>query len=299
MLAQSRQTTFIATLGHEPQVVTIALDELIRRDPAIAFEEAVVIHTDPLQPGVGDALARLDAEITSGAYASRVKAYRKLLIERDGRPLQDIYNEADAGAAFTAIYREIARHKRGGRIVHFNAAGGRKGMTAYGMASAQILFDADDRLWLLFSSQAFMRQRPQPLHAGADDDVHLIEIPVLRWSNTPPALTALVVFDDPVQALRQQRAMIEEEERARKAEFLETYLQPAEARLAIALVEAPLRTNDQVAIDLRLDVGQATRLRSVIYRKLREFFRLRENGNREALIALLADYLEWRRRMRP
>lgn len=297
MLRNARQTVFIATLGIEPQVVTIALDELCARHPDLVFEEAVVIHTDPLQQGIGEALRRLDAEMKSGYYGQRVRKYRKVPIEYDGRPVQDIYSQAEAGAVFTTIYREIAQHKRLGRVVHFNAAGGRKGMTVYGMASAQILFDADDRLWLLFSSPEFMSLRPSPLHCTRPTDAQLIEIPVLRWSNTPPAMTALVIYDDPMQAVRQQRLLIGEEERGRKARFLSDYLQPDEARLAIALVTNPLLTNDQVAMKLALDPKAAAKKRTIIYRKLREYFRLRDDGNRETLIALLADYLDWRARM--
>lgn len=297
MLKHARQTAFIATLGTEPQVVTIALDALLARDPDLTFDEVVVIHTDPLQRGIAEAFPRLDAEMAGGYYGRRVKSYRKVPILHDGRLIQDIYSEAEAGAVFTTIYREIARQKRLGRIVHFNAAGGRKGMTIYGMASAQILFDADDRLWLLFSTPEFMGLRPPPLHSINPGDAQLIEVPVLRWSNTPPAMTALVIYDDPMQAVRQQRLMIDEEERGRKAKFLGEYLQPDEARLAIALVENPLLTNDQVAMRLNMDPRAAAKKRTIIYRKLREYFRLRRDGNRETLIALLADYLDWRARM--
>lgn len=63
MLKHACQTAFVATLGTEPQVVTIALDELFARDPDLIFEEVMVIHTDPLQRGIAEALPRLDAEM--------------------------------------------------------------------------------------------------------------------------------------------------------------------------------------------------------------------------------------------
>lgn len=51
-------------------------------------------------------------------------------------------------------------------------------MAMYGMLVAQLLFDEDDRLWLLLSTEDFRLKRELHDHAG---EASLLRVPVIPW----------------------------------------------------------------------------------------------------------------------
>jgi len=202
-----RMGSFVATLGVKPQVVTLALDELLNR--GMPIDRAVVIHTDDSIDGMRESVGRLREEASS--YYSRLDRpveFRFVPIERDGRVVSDILTEEDAGAAFRAIYKAVLNEKREGRVVHLSIAGGRKVMSVYGMAVAQLLFDDDDRVWHLVSEDIL--QREDRLHARPGERVVLVPVPVLRWSMVSPVMTELVLREDPWEALKAHRRRVGE-----------------------------------------------------------------------------------------
>jgi len=293
MLTQARETAFIATLGTEPQVVTVTLDLLIE-EYKLTFDEVVIIHTAPDVDRIRVAIDILKGEFAGGVYRQHVRGDpRFMLLQVEGRPIRDIYTEPEAGAVFTILYREVIKHKRLHRIVHLNAAGGRKGMMIFGMATAQLLFDDDDHLWLLSSTDEFTTSRA--LHRRSPTEARLIPIPVLRWSLIPQTFTTLILHDDPFQAINYQRSLLDLKDRARKEEFLQEVLTRTEAKIAETLVREPYRSRDELARDMHYSRKFIDKYLTEIYRKLQEHFGLRE-GNREMLIFLFAPYFEWRDR---
>lgn len=290
MLTTARETALIATLGTEPQVVTVTLDLLIEQ--GITFDEVVVIHTAPDQEKIKTALATLDRELASARYHARVLSYHPVLLQSEGRPIQDIYTEQDAGAVFTLLYRQVLAQKTRHRIVHLNAAGGRKGMMIFGMATAQILFDDADCLWLLSSTEAFTQSRE--LHRRSPADARLIPIPVLRWSRIPQVFTPLLVYDDPFQAINYQREFLDAEDRERKERFLASLSEP-ERRIVEVLVRQTHRSNKEIGELLGYATHTVNNYLTTIYDKARSFFGLRQEaaGKREVLVGLLASYFEW------
>ena len=224
----SPEAAFIATLGLERQVVTVTLDLLLARGER--FGVVVVIHTDRH----GDERMRasvdeVERELVAYVQADKIGGYelvelRHAIDAPSVGAIADIQTEADAGQVFNAIFRAVRRQKREHRrAVHLNVAGGRKGMTAYGMATAQLLFEEGDHLWLLVSSPQFIASRS--LHLGsdaADDDAWLLEIPVLRYSSLPTTVTALLNYDDPMEAIRRQNRFVDRQAEAAKAYFLQS-----------------------------------------------------------------------------
>lgn len=179
------QIAFIATLGTEPQVVTVTLDLLLEKHVA-RFDRVVVIHTVPKPDDPQDKIAQSIAEVRrelAGYQAEGGVGHCEFIELRreDGAIIPDIYTQEDADAVFTTLRRAVREQKRAGRLIHLNAAGGRKGMTLYAMAAAQMHFDAEDRLWLLASSEAFQASRA--LHPRSADDARLIPIPVYRFAD--------------------------------------------------------------------------------------------------------------------
>ncbi len=160
-------TTFLATLGAEPQVVTITLDLLRAR--GIYPRRVVVLHSDPDVPPTREALAALRTDGLS---------FEGVPLLHDGQPLDDIRDESEARAAFRVIYSALETEKSAGQTVHFSAAGGRKAMAMYAMLAAQLLFEEADRLWNLVSGDPLRESRA--LHAGPGEAA-LLRVPVLPW----------------------------------------------------------------------------------------------------------------------
>jgi CRISPR-associated protein Csx14 len=270
----------LATLGTEPQVVTLALDALLARGHPIG--EVVVVHTHP--SGLGGALERLRHE---EAYYSRGEssiAFRYVPVrEREHYPA-DIVSEEDAALLLRVLYREVAALKRAGRRVHLSIAGGRKVMAAYGMVVAQLLLSDEDWVWHLLSEPQVLRSRQ--MHVPGTG-VSLVPVPVLRWSLLPSAMADLLVWDDPYRAIQRQREMREHLRRRALAEFWRS-LTPAERRIAAAMV-AMGGSNERIGRAVGRRAKTVANHLLSIYQKYRAWLGVAEEERvRERLVADLA-----------
>lgn len=284
------EQTLIATLGTEPQVVTLVLDLL--RAKGYPITEVVVIHTtgSAVQP----ALAALAAEFA----APRSCPYRPVPVTGDQGPVADIATEADTAALLRTLYHVVLAEKRAGRLVHLSIAGGRKPMAVYSMVVAQLLFDDDDRVWHLLS-EGWRPGDERVMHLRPGVAALLVPVPVLRWSAVSPVLTELALREDPWEAIQAQRAMRQEEDRRRKREFLEEWLTRAE-REVVRLVCQGL---DNAAVARQLHKKEKTVINQLttIYDKFHEWrgYRTDVPVSRAVLVAEFAPYfaLEERRPM--
>src|SRR5713101_147129 len=260
------QQVLIATLGSEPQVVTLVLDLLqAKRHP---ITEVVVMHT--IGEAVRPALKRLAEEFATPGTCT----YRPVPVERDGWPIADILTEADTAALLRTLYRVVLTEKRAGRLVHLSIAGGRKPMAVYGMVVAQLLFDEDDRVWHRLSED-WRPGNERVMHVRPGDRVSLVPIPVLRWSAVSPVLTELAVREDPWEAIETQRSIRQEEDHRRKREFIEHHLTRAEREL----VRLACRGLDNATIARQLHKSEKTVANQFtpIYEKLHEWRGFRQD----------------------
>lgn len=259
----------IATLGTHPQVVTLAAD-MLADDQGVVVDEVLVIHTAPEGP-VGEALERLRDEFDRNQYRGRRCVYQEVpMATRRGEPVRDIRTEKDAECAFNTIYRTVKSQKRAGKRVHLSIAGGRNSMVVYGAATAQILFDLDDRLWHVLSKAEF--ERSGLMHRQSHRDATLAPVPVLCWSSVSPALTALVREEDPFRAVAlQQERLAEEETDRRREEFLKEVLTPEQWRVLGNYVTHG-GTNRQIALRLDRSVRTVEKHLEEIYGEMRSFF---------------------------
>jgi CRISPR-associated protein Csx14 len=275
------QQVLIATLGSEPQVVTLVLDLLRAKGDPIT--EVIVVHT--VGEAVQAALKRLAEEFAlPGACA-----YRPIPVESGEWSVADISTEADAAGLLRTLYRTVLTEKRAGRLVHLSIAGGRKPMAVYGMVVAQLLFDEDDRVWHLLTEN----WRPgdeRVMHVRPSDRMWLVPVPVLRWSAVSPVLTELALREDPWEAIQTQRVMQREEDRRRKWEFVEHWLTPAEREL----VRLACKGLDNAAIARQSHKSEKTVANQFtrVYEKLHEWRGFREDipVSRAVLVAEFAMY---------
>ncbi len=280
------EEVLVATVGVEPQVVTLTLDALLDRGHKIS--SVYIVHPNPQYPPIGDALKRLQKE--REFYARKkltIRFHFVKVCDNDHYP-SDFVSEADVGLLLRVLYRTVADLKRKGFKVHLSIAGGRKVMTAMGMVVAQLLLDENDYVWHLLSEGALLQSKS--MHAKKPDEVVLVPVPVLRWSLMPSTIQDLLVWDDPYRAIERQKELYQRQ----RWQFFNAFWQkltPAEREVVTALVKYGEKIK---ALAKRLNRSARTvgnQLQSV-YIKYREHFDLPpEIKVRDRIIADLAPVL--------
>ncbi len=274
----------MATLGHEPQVVTVALDALLRQGRALS--ELVVVHTS--SPAVLAGLRAIRAEFASGRYPT--VRLRSVPVRGEAGKLDDFRTEADVRALLSSLYRAVREAKRHHGVVHVCLAGGRKVMSVAAMVVAQLLFGPEDRVWHLLS-EGWSPGAPRRMHLGPGEEAHLVPVPVLRWTDSGVMLAALAELDDPGEAIRRYQEIVRGERMRRRREFVERWLTRAERQVA----ELACAGLDNATIARRLQRSQRTVANqlSAVYAKLEEWLGFPGPPvNRSLLLSELAPYFE-------
>lgn len=288
MSRTSRQSaqTLIATLGSEPQVVTLALDQLAAR--GFAIDQVVVVYT--ADNAVLQAMARVASEF-DGAVYPRVTLRTVPVVDERGA-VQDFRRDDDMRALQQTLYREVREAKRQRRVVHLCVSGGRKVMGVMAMVVAQLLFEANDRVWHLMS-EGWAPGSEKRMHARAQDQIWLVPVPVLRWTDSAGLLAVFGELDEPSDALRRREELARADDLRRAREFVEHVLTRAER----AVVELTCRGLDNAAIARRLHKSEATVANQLTsaYGKLNEFLGFPERASdRAVLIATVGLYFALR-----
>lgn len=206
-------STVIATIGGQPQVVTFALDGLLEKGTVI--EEVIVIHLTPQDSDrAGQALAKLTAEFAGNTYVGRPCRLRFFPVRHTGGKLEDIRNEAEANAAWLAIYDLIANLKAKGRHLHVCISGGRRILALLAISTALLHFDHNDHLWHMYTDPDFLERAQDGaiMHASQEGDVRLIEVPLAPWGAYFPPLRALAQAS-PQEVVAAQTHWLDEVER--------------------------------------------------------------------------------------
>lgn len=196
-MLKSDASTAIVTMGGQPQVVTFALDGLLEKNATsqgFDIEEVIVIHLSPDDNGrAKQALDRLSAEFDGSTYAGRPCRLRLFPIRSTGGRLQDIRNEADADAAWLAIYDLITDLKAAGRHLHVCISGGRRILSLLAVSTALLHFGHHDCLWHMYTEPEFLARARDGaiMHTERPDQVQLIKVPLAPWGAYFPPLRAL------------------------------------------------------------------------------------------------------------
>jgi CRISPR-associated Csx14 family protein len=279
---KKQDSILIATLGTEPQVVTATLDLL--RDSGKDITCLQVIHTQcsPNTP-IWSAVKTLQAAIQSEGITSEFYP----LVSDFGAPLEDVDTPEASAAFFRLLYRLVRQAKEARKRVHLSIAGGRKTMAVFGMATAQLLFEPDDCLWHLFSAGDFLSSKR--LHPGPDDDVHLVAVPVILWSQVSPVISELHQVDDPFMAIERIRSLQLAEQVEAGRSFVFGSLTPAERRVVEMLVREGL-SDQELALQLNLSPRTVEQHLRSAYAKAADHWQLEENPDRLQLVSLLHLY---------
>lgn len=279
----------LATLGSEPQVVTIALQTLLEQ--GIPVETTIVIHTSESSPAIGRALDDVRRAFASPPFENVRLEFHA--ITQNGIPLRDIATQDEAQATFGDLYRLVKELKRQGHQIHFSIAGGRKIMALYGLAVAQLLCDPQDSLYYLFSESDLIRERRLLLEP--EDRAQLVRIPFLRWTNDTALIADIQRFDDPLQAMGRGAELARIEEQRRWEVFCQHVLGRAEEAIVALIVREGL-TNAQLAQRLCRSPKTIANQLTSIYVKLHDYLGERASGgvDRHTLIVHLHGYYQRR-----
>jgi CRISPR-associated Csx14 family protein len=277
-------TVLLATLASKPQLVTLALDCLAAegRRP----DRVILITTHCQRPPTRAALRLLEEDF---ARAYPALSWEVLELGQEGQPLQDVTAPPEIETAFRVLYATIRQAKLDGYMVHLLISGGRRTLTVFGMAVAQMLFDDEDRLWHLASHPDL--EASGALHAGPGEWVRLIPIPVIPWGRLSPVFDALREVTDPFEAARRLAELRLREQWDAARIFLLTKVSAAEREVLDLLGRDGL---NQAEIAERLSLSPRTvesHLRSA-YRKAAEHWQVAD-VNQAQLVRLLAPFYHW------
>ena len=274
------QGLLIATLGSKPQLVTLALDCLheMGDDP----NSLRVIHASKTRPETRQALEKIEIDLQS---AHRAVDYQPIELNDGGRVLMDVTSPEDVQAAFRTMYAEVRDAKLDEKKVHLLIAGGRRTLTVAGMATAQILFDDEDRLWHLASHPDL--EESGKLHAGRGEWSRLIPIPVISWGRLSPVFDILRAVDDPFEAAKRLSEMRLREQWDQARIFVLTRLSAAEKNVVELLVRDGLSQNE-IADALSLSTRTIEQHLRSAYIKAKEHWEIENDVRQTQLVRLLS-----------
>lgn len=274
----------IATLASKAQLITLALDCLYRRrEPP---QRLVIVHACANRLETRQALERLGADLPIHFPELQFES-RELTAA--GLPLQDVTSPAEVDAAFRALYAEARAAKLRGERIHLLISGGRRVLTVFGMAVAQMLFDDEDRLWHLDSHPAL--EASGNLHAEGEEWARLIPIPVITWGRLSPVFDSLRDVTDPLEAARRlERLRLREQWDAARI-FLLAKVTPAE-RETLDLLGRHGLTQAEIAEKLCLSPRTVEQHLRAAYRKAADHWQV-EDVNQMQLARLLSAFYHW------
>ncbi len=194
------ESTVIATLGGQPQVITFALDALFDRGEQI--RELYVLSLNRDRERTRQAWQRLQREFVDDYYGGRRCRLQRITVTRDGNELDDIRTDADVNAAFRAIRDLIVSLKNEGRRLHLCLSGGRRMMAMLAVSVAVLFCDHYDQIWHVYTPEATLERVKGGAHMHLDpaNGFRLLRFPIMPWGACLPALRT---FADPA-AIRQR-----------------------------------------------------------------------------------------------
>lgn len=188
-----RNTTLIATLGGQPQVVTFTLDALLAR--GIPITQLVLIHFASNDPRLQRAIQKVVDEFDGHRYKNQPMQLTRVPVDAQAGSLGDIRDEADAHAAWEAINQLIINLKEAHHTLHVCITGGRRMLCLMTMSVAMLHFGHQDALWHMYTPDEWIERSREGarmhLPLGEDTGFRLIQVPMMPWGSYFPVLRQL------------------------------------------------------------------------------------------------------------
>jgi CRISPR-associated protein Csx14 len=215
---QKQESIMLATLGGQPQVITFALDLLLAQGENI--REVILLYLAADGSRINRALNQLLAEFADDLYTGHPCRLRPMPVRDGPHKLPDIQNEAHAQTTQRTLQELVVSLKEEGYPLHVCVSGGRRMMALLTMSVAQFHLDYRDKLWHMYTPDAFKQQARDGaiMHARPEDGVCLIQVPLTPLGDHFPALRQLtqIAVDYPLAIL----ARLSQAEQARCREVI-------------------------------------------------------------------------------
>lgn len=285
MNASGQSEVLIATVGTEPQVITLMLDALLVRGCNIS--EVALLYTQ--SPLIIRGIEKIQCEIESELYPCI--NLKKVLIAGEKSVLDDFRTANDVNSMLKTIYKVVKEYKQKRATIHMSVSGGRKVMGIMAMVVAQMLFRGGDRLWYLLT-EGWKPGDSQEMHISNYHNHLLIEVPVIRWEEGS-LLLGMEEFATPMDLIRWQENMINNKKMRRRKEFVERWLSKAERQVARLACQG--WGNAAIAEHLHKQERTVVNQMTSIYGKMYEWLEFPDcKVERSMLIAELAPYFTLR-----
>jgi CRISPR-associated protein Csx14 len=200
----------LATLGGQPQVVTFTLDLLLEK--GVPISDVMVLHPQPSQPRLQHSLTCLSREFVGPYNGNHPIRFHSHVLQLNGKPMDDIIDDAHADGTLNTIHQLIGNLKRQGYHIHLSVTGGRRLMALLAISVAALNFDRHDHIWHIYTPDHIQEQvrEGRLMHVPASAGIQLIEGPFI-------ALGAYIY--NPTQTFQQaqteQRTQMDAQERGR------------------------------------------------------------------------------------
>jgi CRISPR-associated protein Csx14 len=240
----------LATLGGQPQVVTLALDILLSQ--GIALNEVFVVHLSPQNKRYREALATLEREFANEQYRGQRCRYRPVPIRSGNQIITELDSDMATRAVMNTLQQTIKQLKQQDKIIHLCLSGGRRLLGMLALSTALLHFDHEDRIWHLYSSDSVREQTSngKVLHLPKHPETQLIEVPVLPWGHMFAALHQSAEADAR-DLIDQQKQQIHDIEHTRCQQVYDQLSErPREVLQAIASGMQPQDIANQLCVSL-------------------------------------------------
>lgn len=252
------KSTLICTLGSQPQIVTFALDYLLRR--RVLINEVIVLTLTLPQGQTERAVSRLQAEFAGDHYGGQACRLKIVYLRQNRRALAAVKNAADAERVRQIVYTLITDLKRSGRSLHLSIAGGPRMMALMTLSAAMIHCGHQDKVWHMYTEPDFLERarREGLLHDESGEQVQLVEVPLVPWG---AYFAPLVNAATPREAVLAQSAWLAEADKRRCEQVIAQLTDRQEAVLqAFAKGQLPQDVAEQLCLSVKTVDTHKTRI---------------------------------------
>lgn len=267
-------SVLVATVGGQPQLITLCLDILLERDKRI--RDVVPVYLPGPRSRSQAGLRKIMDEFPHDQYRGQTIHLRPQPVRSDKRAVDDIRDESDADVVWRTLHELLGSLKQQEKRVHLCVGGGKRVMSLLAISAAMLHFGHHDRVWHINTSDDFAQRADEGaiMHAEPDDDVRLIQVPLVPWGAYFPGVRNLLNAS-PAEVMAVQIGMLDEVDRRRCAAVLERLTKrPTEALWAFADGATP----DGVAEALSIVRSTVDSHKTLILAECRVAWNLPENS---------------------
>ncbi len=207
------QTTLVATLGGQPQIITFTLDLLRARGARI--NQVVVVYLAS-EPRYHQAFRKLSGEFTGDQYQGERMHLRSIPVRLRNATLADAHTPEEVDAVWRTFHDLFVQLKGQEQCLHLSLTGGRRILSLLAFSVAMLQFGTADRVWHLYTPSEIVAQayEGKRMHVSAEAGLRLIEVPLVPWGAYLPGMRPLL-SRSPQEVRVAHQGWLDEADRAR------------------------------------------------------------------------------------